>query len=252
MERLQKVLSKAGIASRRAAEELILAGRVKVNGQVVKELGLKVNLTKDRIDFDEIRIREEKKIYIILNKPKGYVTTLSDPEGRQKVTDLLVGVTERVYPVGRLDYHSEGLLLLTNDGELANHLTHPKFGVKKTYLVKVQGKPSYEKIQALRVGVRLMDKNGRLSKREKSGPAQVEIVKKGKSLTNATLMIQIAEGKKREIRRMMDSIGHSVLKLERIKFGPLNVKGLKRGEFRYLTAEEIQRLKVAIMRKNRS
>lgn len=249
MERLQKVVARAGIASRRKAEELILAGRITVNGQVIKELGCQVNPDRDKIEIDGQRIKEEKKLYLMLNKPKGYVTTLFDPEGRPKISDLLIGVKERVYPVGRLDYHSEGLLLLTNDGELTHQLTHPGFGIKKTYLVKVKGKPDQEKIQALRQGVRLRDENGRLHPFERSSPAQVEIIKKGKSQTNTTLKVKIGEGKKREIRRMMEAIGHSVLKLERVKFGSLNLKGLKRGEFRYLTPEEIERLTTQIRKK---
>lgn len=232
--RLQKFLAMAGIASRRACEMLILDGRVQVNGKVVKELGVKVDP-----DVDEIRVDGEicrikiKPIYIIMNKPKGVLTTVKDPFGRPTIIDLLAGVRERVFPVGRLDKDTEGLLIITNDGELSYKLTHPKHQVDKTYIAKVLGIPDEKDIKRLRKGIFLED--------GKTAPARVRILKKGKNF--AVLEIIIHEGRKRQVRRMCESIGHPVLTLKRTRIGNLTLRGLAPGGWRYMTEEEVNYLK---------
>lgn len=237
MERLQKVLAHRGVASRRQCEEIILAGRVKVNGQVVTEMGFKVEPTYDCIEVDGKKIgQEEEKIYILLNKPVGFVTTVKDPQKRKTVIDLIKSVKERVYPVGRLDYDTEGLLLMTNDGELAYALTHPKHEISKTYLVKVKGLPSREALQQLRHGVKLED--------GMTAPAKVNFVSDLGG--NALVKISIHEGRNRQVRRMFSYIGHPVLQLQRIQIGFLTMNGLKVGEFRFLDQDEIDKLKKLI------
>ena len=237
IERLQKYLAGAGIASRRKCEELILQGRVEVNNFVVTELGTKVDPRKDIIKVDDklVKYKEDKHYsYILLNKPKGYLTSLSDPFGRKTVMDLLKDVKERVHPVGRLDYNSEGLLILTNDGELTNTLTHPSKEVEKVYIVKLKGIPSSEKLKILSKGVTLKN-NYKLS------PCSIYLINTING--NAILKIKIKEGKKRQIRKMAEYIGHFVLKLRRIQTGPISLKGEKPGEYRYLNKEEIKSLK---------
>jgi len=237
IERLQKYLAGAGIASRRKCEELILQGQVEVNNFVVTELGTKVDPKKDKIKLDGKLIKyKEKKYYsyILLNKPKGYLTSLSDPFGRPTVLDLLKGVKERVYPVGRLDYNSEGLLIFTNDGELTHALTHPAKEVEKVYIVKVKGIPSSEKLKTLSKGVTLKN-NYKIS------PCNIYLINTING--NAILKIKIKEGKKRQIRKMAEYIGHFVLKLRRIQTGPISLKGVKPGEYRHLDKEEIKSLK---------
>ena len=234
LERLQKILSHAGIASRRAAEELITAGRVSVNGRIVTELGSRANPAQDLIAVDGKAVHpEEVRTYIILNKPVGYVTTLKDPQGRSVVTDLLKGVKERVYPVGRLDYNTEGLLLLTNDGELANFLAHPRHEVEKEYMVRVRGGISQEQLQRLGSGIDLED--GR------SAPAVVKIVRE--SANNSWLSITIHEGRYRQVRRMCEAIGLSVVRLKRTRYGILETGEMKIGEFRFLTPAEVDGLR---------
>ncbi len=240
IERLQKYLAGAGIASRRKCEELILQGRVEVNNFVVTELGTKVDPRKDIIKVDDklVKYKEDKHCsYILLNKPKGYLTSLSDPFGRPTVLDLLKGVKERVFPVGRLDFNSEGLLILTNDGELAYALTHPAKEVEKVYIVKVKGIPSSEKLKTLSKGVTLKN-NYKIS------PCNIYLLKTVNG--NAILKVKIKEGKKRQIRKMAEYIGHFVLKLRRIQTGPISLKGVKPGEYRYLNKEEIKSLKKII------
>lgn len=234
MERLQKYLAHAGVASRRQAEELIIAGKVKVNGKIETTLGTKIDPVKDKIELDGKKVKPLKKlVYALLNKPKGYVTTTSDPQGRKKVTDLLKGIKDRVYPVGRLDYDSEGLLLLTNDGDITYSLTHPKHGIQKTYLALVLGIPSKEKIAQLRKGVLLED-----------GPtAPAEVRPMSKIDGNALLEIKIHEGRNRQVRRMCESIGHPVMNLQRIKVGSLELEGIPLGQYRHLTKEEVDKLK---------
>lgn len=233
-ERLQKILSHAGISSRRTAEEMIRAGRVAVNGHVVKELGTRANPTRDRITVDGRPVRAaESLVYLLLNKPTGVVTTLSDPEGRPTISDFLRGVRQRVFPVGRLDFHTQGLLLLTNDGELALRLTHPRYGVFKTYHAKVRGRPDAEALAKLRAGVRLDD--------GATGPAKVSILEQAEK--KVWLEISIAEGKKHEVRRMCEAVGHPVEKLTRIALGPLKLGKLPPGELRPLTESEILKLR---------
>jgi len=240
IERLQKYLAGAGIASRRKCEELILQGRVEVNNFIVTELGTKVDPQKDVVKVDDklVKYKEDKHYsYILLNKPKGYLTSLSDPFGRPTVLDLLKGVKERIYPVGRLDFNSEGLLILTNDGELAYALTHPAKEVEKVYIVTVKGIPSSEKLKTLSMGVTLKN-NYKIS------PCNIYLIKTVNG--NAILKIKIKEGKKRQIRKMAEYIGHFVLKLRRIQTGPIFLKGVKPGEYRYLNKEEIKNLKKII------
>lgn len=234
-ERLQKVMARAGVASRRYSEELIRAGRVTVNGKVVTELGTKVIPGRDRIEVDGRPIgRPEKLVYIMMNKPKGYVTTLYDPQNRPKVVDLLEGqVEERVYPVGRLDYDTEGLLLLTNDGDLAFALMHPSRQVKKTYIAKVRGVPGPAKLRALERGVQLEDGI--------TAPAEVRLID-AKPPNSATLSIRIHEGRNRQVRRMCEAIGHEVIHLRRTTLGPLHLKDLPVGQWRMLDRKEVEEL----------
>ncbi|WP_003543809.1 pseudouridine synthase [Desulfotomaculum nigrificans] len=232
-ERLQKVLARAGIASRRRCEELIVAGKVKVNGKAVTALGTKVDAAKDKIEVNGQPVTaSQPKVYFMLNKPRGYVTTLHDERGRKTVIDLLEGIEQRVYPVGRLDYDSEGLLLLTNDGELTNALTHPKHKVPKTYLVRVEGVPEPAKLKAMARGLVLAD--------GPTAPAQVRLA--GVRDNRALLEITIHEGRNRQVRRMCEHIGHPVLRLKRIRVGPLVLEGLKPGQFRPLTEVELKKL----------
>ncbi|HOV78631.1 MAG TPA: pseudouridine synthase [Bacillota bacterium] len=234
MERLQKVMARAGVASRRHCEKMIAAGLVKVNGRIVTEPGVKVDPVRDEIKVgNEVVFPSRRKYYLLLYKPRGYVTTLSDERGRKKVADLLKGIKERVYPVGRLDYNSEGLLLMTNDGDLAYGLTHPGRMVHKTYLVRVSGFPEPEKLEQMEKGIPL--KEGVTSR------ARVRVV--GQRQGNALLEITVHEGRNRLVRRMCDFIGHPVLRLKRIKLGNLSLDGLEPGEYRHLTVEELRVLK---------
>ncbi len=234
LERLQKILANAGVASRRAAEALVTSGRVAVNGVVVTELGSKADPDLDRITLDGRVVRASGvKVYILLNKPVGYVTTLKDPQGRPVVTDLLKGVKERVYPVGRLDYNTEGVLLLTNDGELANRLAHPRHEVEKEYLVRVRGGVTPEQLRLLASGVDLED--GR------SAPAVVVPVRE--SASNSWLSITIHEGRYRQVRRMCEAVGLFVVRLKRSRYGILEAGDLKPGEFRLLEQAEVEGLR---------
>ena len=240
IERLQKYLASVGIASRRKCEELILHGHIRVNNSVVTKLGTKIDPQKDIVEVKGklIRYKEKKRYsYILLNKPKGFLTSLSDPFGRPTVLDLLKGIKERVYPVGRLDFNSEGILILTNDGDLAYALTHPAKEVEKVYIVKVKGIPSPEKLKILSGGV-VLENNYRIS------PCSIYLLKITNG--NAILKIKIREGKKRQIRKMGEYIGHFVLKLRRTQLGPIYLKGVKPGEYRYLNKEEIKSLKKII------
>ena len=232
-ERLQKILSHAGIASRRAAEEMILAGRVSVDGKIITELGIKFDITASKICVDnEIISYNEKKVYILLNKPKNILSSAKDDRGRQTVVDLIADVNERIYPVGRLDYDTEGLILLTNDGELMNALLHPKFQINKTYLAKVTGNLTKDKLDKLQNGIQLDD--------GLTAPAIVRVV--GKSNTEAKIEITIHEGRNRQVRRMFSAIGCEVKKLKRIKFANLTIHNLKIGQYRHLTKVELENL----------
>jgi len=239
-ERLQKIIAAAGIASRRKAEELITQGRVAVNGTVVSELGAKADAARDHIRVDgKLLHGAEQKTYIMLNKPKGFVTTVSDPEGRQTVMDLLKGHRERLYPVGRLDYGSEGLLLMTNDGDLANRLTKASAHVPKTYEVKVSGRVEAEAIAKLRAGVYLPQEPGKAAKAVKTAPCELRLLREAE---NPWYEITLVEGRNRQIRRMFEQVGHHVEKIKRVRFGPL-VLNVETGEYRELSRKEVGLLK---------
>jgi len=239
LERLQKIIATAGIASRRKAEELITAGRVQVNGQTITELGTKADAETDHIRVNGKLLQgAQRHVYLLLNKPKGYVTTVSDPEKRPTVMDLIRGVKGRVYPVGRLDYASEGLLILTNDGDLAHRLMKAASHVPKTYVVKVAGTPKEDAIAKLRAGVSIATDDG---KRVRTGPASVRIVKES---ANPWYEVTLIEGRNRQIRRMFEAVGHHVEKIKRVRYGPLALD-VPPGEFRPLTMKEIAMLKSA-------
>lgn len=235
--RLQKVLAQAGVASRRHAEEIILAGRVAVNGTTIKTLGTRVQ-AGDRVALDgRLILARERLHYYLLNKPVGVITSAQDPQGRPTVLELLSKVPVRVYPVGRLDFDTSGLLLLTNDGELANRLTHPRYGVEKTYRVIVQERVQAEDVNKLRAGVLLEDGS--------TAPARVKTL--GEQRGFEVLEISIHEGKNRQVRRMFEAVGHCVLKLERVRFGPLRLENtLTPGDFRELSLMEVQALEKSV------
>lgn len=232
--RLQKFMAQCGIASRRKSEEIIISKRVKVNGKVITELGYKIDPLQDIVTVDGKRIRDrEKKVYIMMNKPKGYVTTVSDEFNRKTVLDLVKDIKERVYPIGRLDFDTSGLLLLTNDGELAYKLIHPKFEVVKTYIATIKGRPSEEELERFRHGLEI---DGYVTSK-----AEIEILS---SIDDKSVVrIKIHEGKNRQIRKMCDKIGHPVTSLKRISIGNLELGTLKKGCWRYLDNDEIEYLK---------
>jgi 23S rRNA pseudouridine2605 synthase len=242
-QRLQKIVAAAGIASRRKAEELIASGRVQVNGQTVTELGSKADAERDHIRVDGKLLKKPQQFrYFMLNKPKGVVTTVSDPEGRPTVMKFFARAGARVFPVGRLDYQSEGLLLMTNDGDLANVLTSAASQVEKTYLVKVSGKPREEALEQLRHGV--MIERGRRGEREgrvMTQPARISLIR---DTDNPWYEVVLTEGKNREIRKMFEEVGHFVEKVRRVGFGPL-VLDVPPGETRELNQEEVTQLKRA-------
>ena len=235
-ERLQKVLAQAGVASRREAEEYITAGRVKVNGKVVKELGTKVG-PDAFIMVDGHPVHRERKLYLLFYKPRGVVTTMKDPEGRKSIADYVKDIPQRVYPVGRLDYNTEGLLLLTNDGELAQAMTHPSHEVNKIYEVTVPGIVPQEKLDLLRIGVKLED--------GMTAPAIVDLVGYDYEKNLTRFNVAIHEGRNRQVRRMCDYIGFPVRYLRRVQMGTLTLDGLRRGDCRELFNEEIEDLRAA-------
>jgi 23S rRNA pseudouridine2605 synthase len=226
------VLAAAGLGSRRQCEELILAGRVEVGGKVVTELGTRVGPGREQIRVDGVRLRQPKRVYYALNKPVGVVCTNRDPSGRPRVIDLIPAVRERLFTVGRLDLNSEGLILLTNDGDLANRLTHPRYGVEKTYRVLVAGHPGQEIAARLRRGVRLAEGLAKV--------AGVRVKKRYKQ--SALLEIVLDEGRNRQIRRVLARVGHKVLRLTRIGIGPLRLGDLAPGEYRRLGRREVDAL----------
>jgi len=233
-ERLQKILSKAGLASRRHAEELITEGRVKVNGAVVTSLGFKADPQRDHISLDGKPIGKlDSKVYLLLNKPRGCVTTLEDPLGRSTVRDFIRGEKRMVKPVGRLDFDAEGLLILTNDGDLQQRLTHPRYGIPRTYLVKLRGVPDPAAIRKLSDGIRLED--------GVTLPAKARLVEKLKR--NSWMRLTVHEGRNKLIKRMCTAISHPVIRLKRVRYGPLTLGNLKPGNYRYLTPKEIKELK---------
>jgi pseudouridine synthase len=238
-ERIQKILAKAGIASRREAERMVLEGRVSVNGRVIDTLGLRADPQEDAIKVDgKILTRFEPKITLLLNKPRGYLATVKDPQGRPTVMDLLKHLKWRIYPVGRLDLDAEGLLLLTNDGGLANRLAHPKFSIPRTYLVKVGGVPEEKELARLRRGVMLEDGRARV----------VSCFIFRQKEKNSWIRVVVAEGRNRLVKRIFSAIGHPVLKLKRVQFGPIQLGNLPFGHFRYLTPEETAKLKKLVVR----
>ncbi|HYA25243.1 MAG TPA: pseudouridine synthase [Terriglobales bacterium] len=239
-ERLQKIIAAAGIASRRKAEELITSGLVTVNGQTITELGSKADPERDHIRVNGKLLRgPERHVYLLMNKPKGYVTTVHDPENRPTVMDLLHGIGARVYPIGRLDYGSEGLLLLTNDGGLAHGLMKAASHVPKTYLVKVAGNPTEDGLARLRLGISIPAERGR---RVKTAPAKIRIIREA---ANPWYEVTLTEGKNRQIRRIFEEIGHHVEKIKRVRYGPLELD-VHPGDFRKLTTEEIAKLKSSV------
>ncbi len=232
-ERLQKYLASAGVASRRASEILIREGRVSVNGKVVQELGTKVEPGKDSVLVDGKSVQQEEQlVYLLMNKPAGYVTTVKDTHNRLTVMDLVSDVPYRLFPVGRLDYETEGLLLLTNDGEFAYRMTHPKFKMVKTYVATVQGNVTKERLALLQNGVELED--------GVTAPADVKILRRENHKT--VVEISIHEGRNRQVRRMFKAIKNPVLELKRIAIGSLRLKGIKVGEYRYLQDAELKQL----------
>jgi 23S rRNA pseudouridine2605 synthase len=238
-ERLQKIIAAAGIASRRRSEELITGGLVSVNGKTVTELGSKADSETDHIRVNGKLLQgAERHVYLLMNKPKGYVTTLRDPEGRPTVMDLLHGVKARVYPVGRLDYASEGLLLLTNDGAFANHLMKAASHVPKTYMVKVAGVPAADGLSRLREGIYIASDKER---RVKTAPAKINVIRES---ANPWYEVTLVEGKNRQIRRMFEAIGHHVEKIKRVRYGPLELD-VHPGKFRKLAPQEVTKLKSA-------
>jgi len=232
-ERLQKVLAQAGVASRRKCEEIIVDGKVRVNGVVVTELGTKVDPERDRIEVDGYgAVQSEQKVYYMLNKPRGVVTTASDPQGRKTVIELIEGVTERIYPVGRLDLDTAGLLLLTNDGALANGLMHPRHEIDKTYRAWVKGKVRSETLKQLAEGVELDD--------GPTAPAKVKLIEHGEG--ESFIEMTIHEGRNRQVRRMCEAVGHPVKSLMRVQYAFLKLARLRYGEYRELTPQEVMRL----------
>ena len=238
--RLQKLIAGTGLASRRKAEEMIATGRVMVNGRIVRELGTKVDAARDHVKVDGRHVRSAQPyVYVLLHKPKNVMSTLLDPEGRPTVKDFLPGVTVRVFPVGRLDFDSEGLMLLTNNGELAQALLHPKYHVPKTYLVKVKGVLEEEDIETLETGVQLDD--------GMTAPATVKKIRKAES--NSWVEITIHEGRKHQVKRMLEVVGHPVLKLVRVRMGSLALGHMAPGEYRFLTDREANTLRDLVQKR---
>ena len=236
MERLQKVIAYAGVASRRKAEQLITEGKVKVNGKIVRELGTKVS-NSDTIEVEGVKLEKENKVYFLLYKPKGYISAVTDDKGRKTVVDIFKKhVPERIFPVGRLDYDTTGLLLLTNDGEFSYQLTHPKFKIDKTYVARVKGVPTIEGLKKLQRGIKLED--------GKTAPAKVSMTSFDEKAGKAICEITIHEGRNRQVRRMFEAIGTPVVKLKRERFAFLDLGNLSPGEYRELTKHEVKRLRV--------
>lgn len=234
-ERLQKFLAEAGVASRRKAEELIAAGKVKVNGRVVTELGTKIDPKKDQVLYMDqpVDTKNVTHVYIMLHKPEGYVTTAKEQFGRPGVMDLVKDIDARIFPVGRLDYDTSGLLLLTNDGDLTYKLTHPKHDVEKTYIARLYGTPDDMDLQKFRRGVEI---DGRRTK-----PAKIQILEKGER--QSTVEIVLHEGRNRQVRKMCEAIRHPVAQLKRVATGDLKMGDLPKGKYRHLTAKEVKYLK---------
>ena len=233
--RLNKYLAQAGVASRREADRMIVEGRVSLNGKTVESLGVLIDERRDKVEVDgkRIKIKNVPHLYLILNKPPGYLVTVKDPFKRPTVMDLLPSLKKRVYPVGRLDFNSEGLLLFTNDGDLAYRLMHPRYRVMKEYLVRVESKPKASALERLEKGIYLDGK--------KTAPAKIRMLTTTKGGTH--IKVELFEGRKRELRRMFEAVGHKVLALKRIRFGSLTLGNLKKGQWRHLSQKELSRLK---------
>lgn len=234
--RINKYIASCGIASRRKAEEIILAKRVKVNGQVVEELSFNIDENNDVVEIDGERIGlNEDPVYIVLNKPEGYITTVKDQFERPSVLDLVTDIKERVYPIGRLDYETSGLLILTNDGDLTYKLTHPKHEVDKTYMAIVKGIPTEEQLKNFEEGLYIED--------YKTAPAKIKVVKKDEEKNYAICQIKIHEGRNRQVRKMCRAINHPVLRLRRVAMGKITLKETEVGKYRHLSKEEVDYLK---------
>ena len=234
--RINKYIASCGVTSRRKAEELIINKKVKVNGKIVEELSYQVDENKDIVEVDGTVINQnEELVYILLNKPEGYITTVKDQFNRPSVLDLLSEIPVRVYPVGRLDYETSGLLLLTNDGDLTYKLTHPKHEVEKTYVAKVKGKLTEEEINNFKSGLYIED--------YKTAPAKLRVINYDHTKNISTLEIKIHEGKNRQVRKMCKAINHPVLRLKRVALGKIKINNCNIGEYRYLTSDEIEYLR---------
>lgn len=233
MERLQKVMAQSGVASRRKSEQLILEGKVKVNGKKVTELGTKVS-KKDTIEVNGVPVLQEEHVYFMLYKPRGYISAVTDDKGRETVVDLLLGVTERIFPVGRLDYDTSGLILLTNDGEFTNQLNHPRHEVDKVYVAKVKGVPTNAMLSPLKKGVKI---DGRMT-----APARYEILSTDRKADTAIVSLTIHEGRNHQVKKMLKEVGFPVMKLKREQYGNLTLKGLKPGQYRSLSQKEVRQL----------
>ena len=235
MERLQKFIATCGIASRRAAEKYITDGRISVNGETVTEQGIKIDPEKDVVAVDGKIIKETvQKVYIILYKPKGYISTVKDEKDRRTVMDLVADIPQRIFPVGRLDNNTEGLLLMTNDGDLTQKLLHPKFKITKTYMVTIKDIMDNDSLGRLRRGVNLED--------GKTAPAEAKIVSYDRDTNHSRVEITIHEGRNRQVRRMFQAVGYDVAALKRTRFAGLTLQGLKRGKYRNLEQEELKQL----------
>lgn len=236
MERLQKIISRAGAASRREAERMILAGRVQLNGLVVTELGVQAEAGQDEIAIDgQVLQLAVPRLYFLLNKPQGYISAVKDDRGRKTVVELLPEVKEYIYPVGRLDYDTEGLLILTNDGEMMNGLLHPSYEIDKTYIAQVQGVVKQGQLQKLAEGILLED--------GMTAPAKVKLLKQAKDNSSCLVQLTIHEGRNRQVRRMLQAVGHKVLKLRRVGFAGLDLQGVAPGSYREMKTEEVAALK---------
>ena len=236
MVRLQKYMAECGIASRRKSEELIAKGYVKVNGEIVTEPGIKIDPAVDKIEFRNVdfEIKPEKKVYIMLNKPVGYITSVKDERGRSTVMDLLKDIKERIVPVGRLDMYTSGLLLFSNDGDFINKITHPSHETTKTYVIKTRGIPTEKDVEKLRNGVPVDD--------YVTSPAKVEVLLRDNTNNVSRIRVEIHEGRNRQVRKMVEAIGLSTIALNREAVGNLTLEGLNKGEWRYLTEEEVNDL----------
>lgn len=235
--RINKFIARSGVASRRKAEEYIKNGRVKVNGNIMTELSYKVNLGKDLVEFDgkKISVEDEKKVYILLNKPAGYITTVKEQFDRPSVMDLISDIEERVYPVGRLDYETSGLLLMTNDGDLTYKLTHPSHEFKKTYIASVKGVPTKDEMKNFKEGLKIENYI--------TAQAEIKILKTNPEKNYSVCMAVIHEGHNRQVRKMFEAIGHPVMNLKRVALGKINIKGIESGKYRKLTKSELEYLK---------